>query len=202
MLPVARAAGTSSWRIDSAVTDLPEPLSPTSASVSPRWTSRSMPATASVAPKLMRRSWIRSSGGVTAAAFVARGGWLMGGVALTAAGCAPTAGAIARVRRGSKASRTASAMKISSVSMSAMTTKPVMPSHGARRLFLPCSRSSPSEGDPGGSPNPRKSSAVRVTTAPLVMNGRNVNDEVIAFGRRCRNMIAASRTPRARAART
>ena len=44
----------------------------------------------------------------------------------------------ANVLRGSKASRTASPMKTSSVSISAMTTKPVMPSHGACRLFLPC----------------------------------------------------------------
>ena len=42
------------------------------------------------------------------------------------------------VLRGSKASRTASPMKTSSVSMSARTAKPVKPSHGACRLFLPC----------------------------------------------------------------
>ena len=44
--------------------------------------------------------------------------------------------------------------------MSAMTTKPVKPSHGACRLFLPCLSSSPSDGEPGGRPKPRKSSAV------------------------------------------
>ena len=49
------------------------------------------------------------------------------------------------VLRGSKASRTASPTKISSDSISEMTTKPVRPSHGAWRLRLPCASSSPSE---------------------------------------------------------
>ncbi len=74
--------------------------------------------------------------------------------------------------RGSKASRTASPMNTSSVSISAMTTKAVKPSHGALRLFLPCSSSSPSEGEPGGRPKPRKSSEVRVVTEPARMKGR------------------------------
>ena len=50
-----------------------------------------------------------------------------------------------------------------------------MPSHGACRLFLPWERSSPSEGEPGGIPNPKKSSDVSVTIAPVNINGKNVN---------------------------
>ena len=45
-----------------------------------------------------------------------------------------------------------------------MTTKPVMPSQGACRLSLPWFSSSPSEGEPGGRPKPRKSSEVRAVT--------------------------------------
>src|ERR1700757_4321852 len=56
----------------------------------------------------------------------------------------------ANVFRGSKASRTASPMKISSDSMIATAKKPVRPSHGACTLALPCDNSSPSEGEPGG----------------------------------------------------
>ena len=44
------------------------------------------------------------------------------------------------VFRGSKASRTASPTKISSDSISEMTTKPVRPSQGALRLSLPCAQ--------------------------------------------------------------
>ena len=58
-------------------------------------------------------------------------------------------------------------MKISSDSMSETTKKPVRPSHGAWRLSLPCSSSSPSEGEPGGRPKPRKSSEVSVVIEPL-----------------------------------
>src|SRR4051812_13236189 len=65
------------------------------------------------------------------------------------------------VLRGSKASRTASPTKMSSDSMIEMTRKPVKPSHGAWMLSLPWASSSPSDGEPGGRPKPRKSSAVR-----------------------------------------
>ena len=50
-------------------------------------------------------------------------------------------------------------------SITARTTKPVKPSHGAWRLALPCARSSPSDGEPGGRPKPRKSSEVSVVTS-------------------------------------
>src|SRR3954471_12972807 len=57
---------------------------------------------------------------------------------------------------------------------------------------------SPSEGDPGGSPKPRKSSAVRVITDEDRMKGRNVMVATIALGRRCRNMMVRFDTPSAR----
>src|SRR5690606_9588336 len=49
------------------------------------------------------------------------------------------------VRRGSKASRTASPTKISRLSISASVANAVSPSHGACRLALPWASSSPSE---------------------------------------------------------
>src|SRR5579885_1708053 len=104
------------------------------------------------------------------------------------------------VFRGSKASRTASPMKIRSESMMAMEKKPVRPSHGACTFALPCESSSPSDGEPGGSPKPRKSSAVSVITEDDKMNGRKVMVATIAFGKRWRKMITAFDTPSARAA--
>src|SRR3984893_6554350 len=104
------------------------------------------------------------------------------------------------VLRGSNASRTASPMKISSDSMMATAKKPVKPSHGACTLALPCDSSSPNDGEPGGNPKPRKSSAVRVITDDDTMKGRNVMVATMAFGSRCRNMITALETPSARAA--
>src|SRR5690606_12103555 len=107
-----------------------------------------------------------------------------------------------KVLRGSKASRTASPMKISSDSITAITTKPLMPSQGAWRLFLPWASRSPSEGDPGGRPKPRKSSEVRATMEPIRMNGMNVTVATMALGRMCRSMMVILPTPSARAART
>src|SRR5690606_2695305 len=104
--------------------------------------------------------------------------------------------------RGSNASRVASPIKISSDSISEMTTKPVMPSHGACRLFLPCASSSPSEAEPGGRPKPRKSSEVSVVSEPLRTKGRKVSVATIALGSRCRHMIVPFLTPSARAAFT
>src|SRR6185312_7223431 len=75
-------------------------------------------------------------------------------------------------RRGSKESRTASPMKMSRVSTPPSTTKAVMPIPGACRLFLACATSSPSDGDPGGKPKPRKSSVDSNVTEPDRMNGR------------------------------
>src|SRR6195256_5945711 len=104
------------------------------------------------------------------------------------------------VLRGSNASRTPSPMKISSDSMIATEKKPVKPSHGACTLALPCDSNSPSDGEPGGRPKPRKSSAVSVITEDDTMNGRNVMVATIAFGNKWRNMITALETPSARAA--
>src|SRR3954470_4284853 len=104
------------------------------------------------------------------------------------------------VLRGSNASRTASPMKINSDSMMATAKKPVKPSHGACTLALPCDSSSPNEGEPGGRPNPKKSSAVSVITEEDTINGRNVMVATIALGNRWRNMITAWETPSARAA--
>src|ERR1700710_2450979 len=104
------------------------------------------------------------------------------------------------VLRGSKASRTASPMKISSDSMIATAKKPVKPSHGACTLALACDSNSPSDGEPGGNPKPRKSSAVSVMTDEDTMKGRNVMVATMAFGNRCRNMITALDTPSALAA--
>src|SRR5437588_1791728 len=104
------------------------------------------------------------------------------------------------VLRGSNASRTASPMKIRSDSMIATEKNPVKPSHGACTLDLPCDSNSPSDGEPGGKPKPRKSSAVSVITEEDTMNGRKVMVATIAFGNRWRNMITALETPSARAA--
>src|SRR3954463_8591119 len=104
------------------------------------------------------------------------------------------------VLRGSKASRAASPMKINSDSMIATEKKPVRPSQGACTLAFACDSNSPSDGEPGGRPNPRKSSAVSVITDDDTMNGRNVMVATMAFGSRCRNMITALETPSARAA--
>src|SRR3984893_12502161 len=110
------------------------------------------------------------------------------------------AGLYLKVLRGSKASRAASPMKIKSDSMIATAKKPVKPSQGACTLALACDSNSPSEGEPGGRPNPRKSSAVSVITDDDTMKGRKVMVATIAFGNRWRNMITALETPSARAA--
>ena len=78
--------------------------------------------------------------------------------------------------------------------------KPVRPSHGAWRLALPCASSSPSEGEPGGRPKPRKSSAVSVIIERRQDERQEGQVATIAFGSRCRNMIVRFETPSARAA--
>ncbi len=82
----------------------------------------------------------------------------------------------------------------------AIEKKPVRPSHGACTLALPWLSNSPSEGEPGGRPKPRKSSAVSVITEDDRMNGRNVMVATMAFGSRWRKMMTAFDTPSARAA--
>src|SRR5690606_16686071 len=103
---------------------------------------------------------------------------------------------------GSKASRTASPMKISSDSMMERLRKPEMPSQGAFRWRWPCRSNSPSDGEPGGMPKPRKSSELSVVIEPFRMKGRKVRVATIALGRRWRNMMVRLETPSARAALT
>ena len=91
--------------------------------------------------------------------------------------------------RGSKASRTPSPIKTSKLSCRAITANPEIPNHGACRLALPCASSSPREGEPGGNPKPRKSSAVKVVMEPERIKGINVIVATIAFGRICRLII-------------
>src|SRR5437899_6511348 len=91
-------------------------------------------------------------------------------------------------------------MKIKSDSMMATEKKPVKPSHGACTLALTCDSNSPSDGEPGGRPKPKKSSAVSVITDDDTIKGRNVIVATIAFGNRWRNMMVALETPSARAA--
>src|SRR3546814_8992925 len=104
--------------------------------------------------------------------------------------------------RGSKASRAASPMNTISDNRSASTQKAVMPSQGACRFSLPCLSNSPSEGEPGGRPKPRKSSEVSVTTEPEAMKGMKVRVATIALGSTWRTMMMRLATPRARAALT
>src|SRR5438552_16827182 len=91
-------------------------------------------------------------------------------------------------------------MKISSDNMIATAKKPVKPSNGAWTLAVPCDSNSPSDGERGGNPKPRKSSAVSVITDEETMNGRKVMVATMAIGNRCRNIITALDTPIARAA--
>ena len=86
--------------------------------------------------------------------------------------------------------------------MTARVINVEIPSHGACKLALPWFRSSPNEAEPGGSPSPRKSSAVRLVMEPLKIKGKNVMVATIAFGKMCLNIILVLETPRARAART
>src|SRR5580698_568682 len=172
-----------SFRIDNALTDFPEPDSPTSATHSPRLISNEMWSTATETPLGWWNATERSR--------TSSKGWLMASIAFAS---------YRNDLRGSNASRTASPMKIKSDSMMATAKKPVKPSHGACTLALPCDSSSPSDGEPGGSPKPRKSSAVSVMTDDDTMNGRNVMVATMAFGNRCRNIITALETPSARAA--
>ena len=80
--------------------------------------------------------------------------------------------------------------------------KLVKPSHGAWRLFLPCVTISPSEAEPGGNPNPRKSRPVNKVTAPLRLKGKKVMVATIAFGRTCLYIMTIFETPSPLAART
>jgi hypothetical protein len=77
-----------------------------------------------------------------------------------------------------------------------------MASQGACRLSRPWDTSSPSDGEPGGSPKPRKSRLARIVTEPERVKGRKVSVATMALGRMCRRITAKSETPSAFAART
>src|SRR6201998_1185136 len=91
-------------------------------------------------------------------------------------------------------------MKIRSERMMATEKKPVKPSHGAWILALACDSNSPSDGEPGGRPKPRKSSAVSGITDDDTMKGRKGMGATIALRNRWRNVVTALHTPSARAA--
>ena len=86
--------------------------------------------------------------------------------------------------------------------MTASTKKAVKPSQGACKFALPCFSISPNDGEPKGSPKPRKSRAERVMTEPERMKGRKVRVATMALGSTCLNMMTTSLAPSARAART
>ena len=85
--------------------------------------------------------------------------------------------------------------------MIARVKKLVSPSHGACKLFRAWITISPKEGEPGGSPKPRKSKAVRAVIAPHKLNGKKVMVATVALGSICLNIITAFDTPNALAAR-
>src|SRR5262245_8397117 len=96
----------------------------------------------------------------------------------------------------------ASPIKTRRESISAMMANPVMPSQGAAKFDFPCSKSSPSEGEPGGRPKPKKSSAVKVVTELFSTKGRKVKVATVALGSTWRRMMRVLESPSARAALT
>ena len=89
-------------------------------------------------------------------------------MAVLASLCVPPTNA----RRGSRASLTASPMKISSVSKVAKVKNTEKAIQGACRLAFASESSRPKEGESIGSPNPRKSSAVSDVIEPFNTNGK------------------------------
>src|SRR5690606_40591202 len=96
----------------------------------------------------------------------------------------------------------ASPMKTSRVSIRDRVINTEIPSQGACRLALACAISSPKDGEPRGSPKPRKSREVRVVMAPVRIKGIKVRVATMALGSMCRNIIRPLDAPRALAART
>jgi hypothetical protein len=191
---------------------LPEPDSPTSASFSPAAICRLTPWTTSSPPKAMRSLRTSSSGPLWRCGRKTSGDGFGGrAVAASAAGARMGAthgtalgGALGTwsALRGSSASRKASPMKVNSSSVTTSTPKVDSEIHQASMLFLPCDNSSPSDGVPGGTPRPRKSSEVSARMAALMRNGRKVTTGVMLLGKTWRVMICQLLRPSARAART
>ena len=91
-------------------------------------------------------------------------------------------------------------MKTSRPSINPNVKKLVRPSHGACKLLRPWFTISPSDADPGGKPNPKKSKPDNAVTDALKLKGRKVIVATVAFGIMCRKIIFDVLTPRAFAA--
>ena len=97
----------------------------------------------------------------------------------------------------------ASPTKVISVSIITKVPKADITIQGAvRREPVPCFNSSPKLGVGGGSPNPRKSSAVIAVIAAITVKGTKVIRVDIALGRMCLNIILPVDAPIIRAAET
>ena len=97
----------------------------------------------------------------------------------------------------------ASPTKVISVSIITSVPKADITIHGAvRRELVPCFNSSPKLGVGGGSPNPKKSSAVIAVIAAITVKGTKVIRVDIALGRMCLNIILTVDAPIIRAAET
>src|SRR5690606_28970286 len=75
-------------------------------------------------------------------------------------------------------------------------------SHGAFKLFFPCSNSSPREAVSGGKPYPKKSKAVRALILAVSIKGSCDRLEPMTLGKICRNIIRPWPAPILLAAQT
>ena len=104
---------------------------------------------------------------------------------------------------GSKDSRTASPMKVTTVRSMTRVPKALVTIQGAvRSVAVPCFNNSPRLGVGGGRPKPRKSSAVMDVIAEITMKGIKVTSVDNTLGRICRKMMRVLEAPRTLAAAT
>ena len=104
---------------------------------------------------------------------------------------------------GSKDSRIASPIKVTNVSNITNVPKADETIQGAvRRFAVPCFSSSPRLGVGGGSPKPRKSSAVMAAMAAIIVKGINVTSVDNTLGNMCRKIIREFEAPMILAAAT
>ena len=97
----------------------------------------------------------------------------------------------------------ASPTKVISVSIMTNVPKADTTIQGAvRSELVPCFKSSPKLGVGGGSPKPKKSSAVIAVIAAITVKGTKVIKVDIALGRMCLNIILQVEAPIIRAAET
>ena len=102
---------------------------------------------------------------------------------------------------GSKASRTASPIKVTRVRVKTSAVTVEMTIHGAvLRLLTPCFKSSPQLGVGGGNPYPRKSRAVMEEIAAAMVKGAKVTNVETTLGSKCLNIILTGLAPITRAA--